>query len=183
MAGVSTPSPSPTHLQSSAPILTNSLPLQRSAALKLDWARVGTSLGLKGSTAQSLSAFKKRNDDARRKVQILSDQPQTVDFAAYRSQLQNTAVVDQIEKAFKEFMPKTYDVSRQLKAIEAFEAQAMKNAQETKGVVDRELGDLEKTLKNIESARGFDELTVVSRATFSSFGKRRGDFSLEKMEC
>lgn len=37
----------------------------------------------------------------------------------------------------------------------------MKNAEETKGKVDLELKDLEKTLKNIEEARPFDELTVV----------------------
>ena len=39
--------------------------------------------------------------------------------------------------------------------------QAVKNAQETKGLVDKELGDLEKTLKNIEEARPFEDLTVV----------------------
>ena len=48
-----------------------------------------------------------------------------------------------------------------MKAIEAFEAQAVKSAEETKGKVDLELKDLEKTLKNIEEARPFDELTVV----------------------
>ena len=37
----------------------------------------------------------------------------------------------------------------------------MKSAEETKTKVDEELADLEKTLKNIESARPFDELTVV----------------------
>ena len=61
----------------------------------------------------------------------------------------------------KGFQPKTYDVGRQLKAIEAFEAQAVKNAQETKGMVDKELEDLEQTLKNIEEARPFEDLTVV----------------------
>lgn len=56
----------------------------------------------------------------------------------------------------------TYDVGRQIKAIEAFESQAVKNAEETKGRVDLELKDLAKTLENIESARPFDELTTVS---------------------
>jgi hypothetical protein len=69
--------------------------------------------------------------------------------------------VSEIENHFKNFKPATYDVGRQIKAIEAFEAQAVKNAQETKGLVDKELVDLEKTLKNIEEARPFDELTVV----------------------
>ena len=134
---------------------------QRSAALKVDWAKIGTSLGLKGQTASALAAFKKRNDDARRKVQVLSDAPQTVDFAQYRSILKNQFVIDDIENHFKSFKPATYDVGRQIKAIEAFETQALKNAQETKGLVDKELADLEKTLKNIEEARPFEDLTVV----------------------
>ncbi|KAF5872960.1 putative atp synthase subunit d protein [Botrytis fragariae] len=132
----------------------------RSAALKLDWAKVSQSLGLKGATATSLQAFKKRNEDARRRVQALSEQPTKVDFAHYKSILKNTAVVDEIEKHFSTFKPATYDVARQIKAIETFEAQAIKNAEETKGRVDLELKDLEKTLKNIEEARPFEDLTV-----------------------
>lgn len=119
-----------------------------------------SSLGLRGQTATSLQAFKKRSEDARRRVQALSEQPQTVDFAQYRSLLKNQAVVDEIEKYFSTFKPATYDVARQIKAIEAFEAQAVKNAEETKGRVDLELKDLEKTLKNIEEARPFEDLTV-----------------------
>lgn len=92
---------------------------------------------------------------------MLSEQPQKVDFAHYRSVLKNQAIVDEIEKHFSTFKPATYDVGRQIKAIEAFEAQAVKSAEETKGKVDLELQDLEKTLKNIEEARPFDELTVV----------------------
>ncbi|KJK64352.1 ATP synthase D chain mitochondrial ATP5H [Aspergillus parasiticus SU-1] len=142
----------------------NSSPLtvlvQRSAALKIDWVKVTSSLGLRGQTAASLQAFKKRNDDARRKVQLLSEQPQTIDFAHYRKVLKNQAIVDEIENQFKTFKPATYDVSRQLKAIDAFEAQAVQSAEETKGKVEAELRSLEKTLENIETARPFDELTV-----------------------
>ncbi|KAF2177190.1 NAC-domain-containing protein [Zopfia rhizophila CBS 207.26] len=132
----------------------------RSAALKLDWTKLGAQLGLKGNTATALAAFKKRNDDARRKVTVLSEQAQTVDFSYYRSVLKNTAIVDEIEKSFNSFKPQTYDVNRRIKAIEAFEAQAVKSAEETKAVVDKELSDLQKTLKNIEEARPFDDLTV-----------------------
>ncbi|KAG9236086.1 putative ATP synthase subunit D, mitochondrial [Amylocarpus encephaloides] len=132
----------------------------RSAALKLDWAKVSTSLGLRGQTATSLQAFKKRNEDARRRVQQLSDMPSTVNFSHYRSTLKNQAVIEEIEKHFASFKPATYDVDRQVKAIEAFEVQAVKNAVETKGRVDLELKDLEKTLKNIEEARPFEDLTV-----------------------
>ncbi|KDN61725.1 putative ATP synthase subunit D [Colletotrichum sublineola] len=132
----------------------------RSAALKLDWAKVTTSLGLRGQTAASLQAFKQRNETARRRVQQLSELPTTVDFAHYRSVLKNQAVVDEIEKRFAAFKPATYDVNRQIKAIEAFEVEAIKNAEATKQKVDLELKDLEKTLTNIESARPFEDLTV-----------------------
>ena len=137
-------------------------PKQRSTALKLDWSHITSSLSLRGSTASALAAFKKRNDDARRRVNALSAQAQTVDFAHYRSVLSNSAIVDEIEAQFKKYEVKKVDLGRQLKAIEAFEAQAVKSAEETKGLVDKEVGGLEKTLKDIEGARGFDELTVVS---------------------
>lgn len=137
---------------------------QRSAALKVDWAKVSTSLGLRGQTAASLQAFKKRNDDARRKVQLLSEQPQTVDFAHYRNVLKNQAIVDELENHVKNFKPASYDVNRQLKAIDAFEAQAVQNAEQTKGKVEAELVNLQKTLENIETARPFEDLTVVCTA-------------------
>ncbi|KZZ99112.1 ATP synthase D chain [Moelleriella libera RCEF 2490] len=132
----------------------------RSAALKVDWTKVTSSLGLRGQTVASLQAFKKRNEDARRKIQQLQEQSTTVDFSAYRSTLKNQAVVDEIEKRFKAFKPTTYDISRQLKAIEAFEVEAVKNAEATKQAVDLELKDLAATLKNIEEARPFEDLTV-----------------------
>ena len=129
--------------------------------MKLDWANLGTKLGLRGSTANALANFKKRNDDARRRLQQLQEQPQSVDFASYRSQLKNQDIVAEMEKHVNGFQVKKYDVSRQIKAIEAFEAQAVKSAEETKGKVDAEIQDLEKTLKNIETARPFEDLTVV----------------------
>lgn len=135
--------------------------MQRSASLKIDWANLGSKLGLRGNTAQALASFKKRNDDARRRVQVLSEQAQSVDFAYYRSVLKNQSIVDDIEKQVKGYQVKKYDVNRQLKAIEAFEAQAVKSAEETKVKVDAELKDLEKTLQNIEGARPFEDLTVV----------------------
>lgn len=129
---------------------------------------MATSLGLRGQTAASLQAFKARNDNAKRKVQQLSELPTTVDFGAYRSVLKNQAVIDEIEKRFTAFKPATYDVNRQLKAIDVFEAEAVKNAEATKEKVDLELRDLEKTLKNIEDARSFEELTVVRTGPDSS---------------
>ena len=133
---------------------------QPRAAMKLDWSKLQSSLGLRGSTASSLAAFKKRNDDARRKLQVLEDQPQNVDFGHYRSLLKNTAVIDEIENHVKSFKPKTYDVNKQIKAIESFEQIAMKNAEATKGKVEVELRQLEKALGDIEGARPFEETTV-----------------------
>jgi len=128
--------------------------------MKLDWTKVGSQLGLRGSTATALANFKKRNDDARRRVQVLQDQPTTVDFGHYRSILKNTAVIDEIEQYYKSFQPKTYDVSKQIKAIESFEQVAIKNAEETKTKVEVELRSLEKALADIEGARPWEETTV-----------------------
>ncbi|KAL8902807.1 MAG: hypothetical protein Q9207_004355, partial [Kuettlingeria erythrocarpa] len=115
------------------PLTSLSSPHQRSAAAKIDWAHLSSALGLKGSTASSLSAFKKRHDDARRRLMALKSQPTTVDFAHYRGTLANTAALDEIEAYMGKWKPVTYDVGRQLKAIEAFEAQAVKSAEETRG--------------------------------------------------
>lgn len=128
--------------------------------MKLDWSKLGTQLGLRGSTASSLAAFKKRNDDARRKVQTLSEAPQTIDFGHYRSLLKNQSVIDEIEGHFKSFKPVTYDVNKQLSAIEQFEKVAMRNAEETKEKVEVELRSLEKALGDIEGARPWEETTV-----------------------
>ena len=100
---------------------------------------------------------------------MLSEQPQSVDFEHYRGILNNKAVVDEIERQVKPYRPATYDVGRQLKAIEAFEATAVKSAQDTKAVVDRELHDLNKTLRNIEEARPIEQLTTVRREFFFFF--------------
>ena len=97
---------------------------------------------------------------------MLSEQPQSVDFEHYRSILNNKAVVDEIERQVKPYKPATYDVGRQIKAIEAFEATAVKSAEETKAVVDRELADLNRTLRNIEEARPIDQLTMVCYSMF-----------------
>ncbi|ETN37718.1 uncharacterized protein HMPREF1541_07341 [Cyphellophora europaea CBS 101466] len=130
------------------------------AAAKLDWTKLPTQLSLRGSTASSLNNFKKRNDEARRRLTVLQDQPTSVDFGYYRSVLKNTAVIDEIEQYFKTFKPKTYDVDKQVRSIEAFEQVAIKNAEDTKGKVEIELKSLDKALSDIEGARGWDEMTV-----------------------
>ena len=140
--------------------LLTTRPQQQRAAAKIDWTKLPTQLSLRGSTATSLSNFKKRNDDARRRLQQLQDQPTTVDLSYYRSVLKNTSVIDEIEQHFKTFSAKTYDVNKQLKSIEAFEQVAMKNAEETKGKVEVELRSLEKALSDIEGARDWSETTV-----------------------
>lgn len=138
----------------------------KTASTKLNWSKVISSLGLTGSTASSLSAFKKRYDEAKKTNLELQEQPTEVDFAYYRSVLKNTKVIDDVEKAVKGFKPVTYDVSKNLKNIEIFEQKAIDNAKATEASVNEEISKLEATLKDIESARPFDQLTVedVSKA-------------------
>lgn len=97
-------------------------------------------------------------------MQALSALPTGVDFDAYRAQLGNRAIVDEVERRLQALRPDTYDVGRQLKAIDAFEAEALRNAEETRETVRAQLKDLQKTMENIEQARPFDELTVDDMA-------------------
>lgn len=129
-------------------------------AIKIDWSKIISTLGITGSTVSSLQAFRKRHDDAVKAVYDLSQQPTDVNFSHYRSVLKNQDVVSKIETAYKNFSPVTYDVSKQLKTIEAFEAKALSNAQDTASAVQKEISDLEATLANIETARPFDQLTL-----------------------
>ena len=103
-------------------------------------------------------------------MQALSELPTEVHFSQYRAVLKNKTVVDEIEKRFKAFKPSSYDLARQLKAIDAFEVEAVKNAEATLEKVELEIKDLEKTLKNISEARPFDQLTLVrQKILFISF--------------
>ncbi|KAG7809204.1 hypothetical protein KL921_003201 [Ogataea angusta] len=132
----------------------------KSAATKLDWTKIVSKLGLSGQTAAALTSFKKRNDEAKRVLFELKQQPSSVDFAFYKSTLKNSAIVDKIQSDVAKFTPSKANLSKQLNLIESFEAKALENAKETESVVLAELTDLEKTLENIESARPFDQLTV-----------------------
>jgi hypothetical protein len=137
-------------------------------------------LGLSGNTASSLLAFRKRHDDAQKKVYELSKQSTDLDFDHYRSILKNQDVVNEIEKAFKTFKPVTYDVSKQLKTIEQFEAKALENAKSTEQKVGEELLELEATLGNIEKARPFEQLTVADLHKARPEIKKKVDEMLEK---
>lgn len=138
----------------------SAMSLANAASSKLNWAKVIATLKLSGKTATQLSAFKKRNDEARRQLFELQAQETSVDFEHYRSTLKNSSVVDKIEQSFKSYKPVTLNASKQLSTIEAFESQALLNAKETEQLVASELKALQETLKNIESARPFDQLTV-----------------------
>ncbi|OBA21394.1 mitochondrial ATP synthase [Metschnikowia bicuspidata var. bicuspidata NRRL YB-4993] len=138
----------------------------KSASTKLNWAQISKSLGLSGSTASSLTAFKKRNDEAKKEHLALAEKSTQVDFAYYKSVLKNQAVVAEVEKAVSGFKPVTYDVSKTLKTIDIFEQKAVENAKLTEKSVLQEVEQLQATLKDIENARPFEDLTVedVSRA-------------------
>jgi hypothetical protein len=99
--------------------------MRHSAAV--DFARVATALNLPQSTLQSLSAFRARNAAAKASLSALKSQKQDIDFAHYRAVLKkNTQIVDRLEKVWIDFKPAEYDVSAQIKAIEAFESKAVR---------------------------------------------------------
>ncbi|KZW03894.1 mitochondrial ATP synthase [Exidia glandulosa HHB12029] len=130
------------------------------ASAAIDFPRLIQNLKLGRETVAALQAFRKRNHDAQLAKNTLAAQPTSVDIAYYRSVLKNQAVVDQAEKALKDFKPVTYDVAAHIKAIEAFEGKAVEKAELTVAKIDEELKDLQATLANIEEARPFEDLTV-----------------------
>lgn len=129
------------------------------SAAKIEWAKIIPQLGLTGQTATELTAFKKRNDEAKKVLYTYKQQPTEVDFNAY-SKLKNSEIVNTIKADVASFKASTVDLSKQLKVISAFEVKAIENAKETESLVLAELSQLEKTLADIESARAFDQLTV-----------------------
>ncbi|WFD24465.1 ATP synthase d subunit [Malassezia equina] len=129
-------------------------------AAAIDFSKILSS-GIGKETQAQIVAFRKRADEARRAVNHLQNQPTSVDLAHYKNVLkQNQSVVSQAEKILSEFKPVTYDVNAQVKAIESFEATAVKQAQESAAKMEAELKDLKATLGNIEGARPFDQLTT-----------------------
>ncbi|WFD03700.1 hypothetical protein MOBT1_002394 [Malassezia obtusa] len=126
----------------------------------VDFSKVLAS-GLGKQTAADLVAFRKRSDEARRVVSQLKQLPTTVDFAHYKNVLKNKDVIAEAEKIVNNFKPTSYDVGAQLKALDSFEATAVKQAEESATKIESELKDLKETLSNIEGARPFDQLTAT----------------------
>ena len=134
----------------------------RSAVAKIDWTRLTSALSLNPQTTSALTAFRKRNVDAHTKLNQLKAARTQIDFAYYRKTLKNQSVIDNIEKAAKDFKPITYDVSTILKGIDVFEEHAVKSAKETEEKISDQLVHLEETIKNIDQARHPDDFTVCS---------------------
>ncbi|GAA6028314.1 hypothetical protein JCM8097_006971 [Rhodosporidiobolus ruineniae] len=130
------------------------------AQVALDWSRISSRMGLGKETLAQLNAFRTRAAAARAANAAVKEQKTTVDFEHYRQVLKNKEIVAEGEKLLKGFKAVDYDLQAQLKAIAAFEAKAVTSAQEAATKVDSELGNLNSTLKNIEEARPFDQLTL-----------------------
>lgn len=96
----------------------------RTAAKQIDWTKLSNTLP--SETVAALQAFRKRNDEAKRLLNELKEQSTTVDFSHYRKVLKNQAIVDQAEKAVQGFKPVAYNLDAQLKAIDQFEAKAVR---------------------------------------------------------
>ncbi|KAJ3183456.1 ATP synthase d subunit [Geranomyces variabilis] len=127
-------------------------------AARIDWSALGTKL--KPETVAAVNAFRRRHTELTKTVADLREQSATIDFAHYQKVLKNKAVVNDAEKAFKAFKPATYDLSEQIRAIEGQQQKAVAAAQKTAKKVNVEVDELKVLLKNIETARPVDQLTV-----------------------
>lgn len=130
----------------------------KTVSKKLDWSKIVSSLGLTGTTASELTAFKKRYEEAQKLKHSLKEQK--IDFNHYKNLLKNSKIVDEIEKKVNNFTPTTYDISKTLKSIDIFESKAIENAKLTEKSVISEIKQLESTLNDIKNSRPFSELTV-----------------------
>ncbi|BGP24979.1 ATP synthase D chain, mitochondrial [Rhodotorula toruloides] len=129
-------------------------------AASVEWSRLTNKLGLGKQTLADLSAFRNRAAAARAANAAVKEQKTSVDFEHYRAVLKNKDIVAEGEKLLKSFKAVDYDLQAQLKAIAAFEAKAVASAKEAATKVQSDLANLNSTLKNIEEARPFDQLTI-----------------------
>ncbi|KAI9480602.1 MAG: hypothetical protein EXX96DRAFT_600398 [Benjaminiella poitrasii] len=127
-------------------------------AAAINWSKL--SVNLPQETIVSLQAFRKRNDEVKRVLAELKQQPTTVDFSHYRKVLKNQSIIDQAEKAISGFKPVAYNLDAQLNAINQFETKAVTKAKNTVQQIENELKDLQATLSNIEGSRPIEQLTV-----------------------
>ncbi|KAJ3057195.1 ATP synthase d subunit [Rhizophlyctis rosea] len=130
----------------------------RSAAQRIDWAGVASKL--RPETASAINAFRRRHQELAKTVADLREAETTVNFEQYRKVLKNAKVITEAEAALKRFTPATVDLSQQLRIIEEQEKKAIAAAETTRQQVAGELGELQQMLKNIETARPVDQLTV-----------------------
>ncbi|KAG5440933.1 hypothetical protein PCK2_000088 [Pneumocystis canis] len=100
----------------------------RSAATKINWAKLRSCYGLNTTTITSLAEFQKRNLDARAKVRLLEEQAREVNFAYYHSMIKNKTLLNEIERDLKGFKPLKYHVDEQIKVLQVLETKALQSA-------------------------------------------------------
>lgn len=139
--------------------------MSTSAVHRINWTALTAKL--KPEVAAGLNAFRRRHAELQQNVASLKEEIQNnpIEFNDYRSVLKNQGVVSEAEKVYKSFKPTTYNLSEQNKLIEKQQAVAVERAKKTAAIVKTELTDLKKLLKDIETARPVDQLTVDDVAT------------------
>jgi F-type H+-transporting ATPase subunit d len=98
--------------------------MARAAATRIDWSRL-LSIPISQETNLALASFRKKYDESKRILTSLQEQNLDINFEPYRSVLSNKKVVDEAEKAFKNFKPVKMDAVQQVKVIEQLEAKAV----------------------------------------------------------
>ncbi|KAJ1918200.1 ATP synthase d subunit [Mycoemilia scoparia] len=126
----------------------------------IDWPLLSSVFAKRAETVKALSAFRKKFDETESQLNALKEQKTEIDFEHYRKVLNNTKIVDEMEKAFKNQKIVKVDLDSQIKAISAFEAKAVEAAEAYVKEVNAKLVDLHETVENIDSARPIEQLTV-----------------------
>ncbi|KAJ3129562.1 ATP synthase d subunit [Nowakowskiella sp. JEL0407] len=130
----------------------------KSIASQINWSAL--SAKLKPDTVLALTNFHRRHQELSKQILELKEQKTSIDFAHYKSILSNKAIVDEAEKALSSFKPASYDLTEQIRIIEEQEVKAVAAAEKTAKKINVEMTELNDLLKNIETARPIEQVTV-----------------------
>ncbi|KAI8896167.1 hypothetical protein BC833DRAFT_615421 [Globomyces pollinis-pini] len=125
---------------------------------KVDWLAVANKL--RPETAAAITSFRSRHAAILKTVTELRElDAQKINFDNYKN-LKNQSVLAEAKKSLDSYKPVVYDVSAQIKVIEAERLKAIAAAKLTEEKVNVELKEMKELLVHIETARPIEELNV-----------------------
>jgi F-type H+-transporting ATPase subunit d len=116
---------------------------------------------LRQETLKKIAQFRQRKT-----VLLKAKQDLLASLALPEYSLQNTKVLENAKASLQQFTPAKLDIQKELKELKKQKETAVQNANQTQLLIKQELQELEQLLKDIQTARPIDQLTVddIARA-------------------